>query len=53
MPTAETYRLKAAKARRLADGLPTADPTSRALLDLALEYDAKAVEADLAESRGC
>ena len=49
MPTAETYRLKAAAARRLADGLPAADPTSRALIELALEFDAKAIEAEVAE----
>ena len=49
MPTAETYRLKAATARRLADGLPAADPTSRALIELALEFDAKAIEAEVAE----
>jgi hypothetical protein len=53
MPTAETYRLKAVKARRLADGLPAAEPTGRALLELALEYDARAIEAELAERRGC
>jgi hypothetical protein len=49
MPTAETYRLKAVKARRLADGLPAADQTSRALLELALEFDAKAIAAEQAE----
>jgi hypothetical protein len=50
MPTAEIYRLKAAMARRLADGLPAADPTGMALLDLALKYDAKALAAERAEA---
>jgi hypothetical protein len=49
---AETYRNKAATARRLADLLPSSDPTGRALLELALEYDAAAIEAEKAE-RGC
>jgi hypothetical protein len=52
--TAETYRNKAAMARRLADGLPAADPTGRLLQELALEYDAAAVEAEMTErGRGC
>jgi hypothetical protein len=49
---AEIYRNKAAMARRLADGLPAADPTGRALEELALEYDAAAIEAEKAE-RAC
>jgi len=53
MHTAADYRARAAKARRLADGLRAADPTSVALLELALECDAKAIEAELAERGGC
>jgi hypothetical protein len=49
MHTAADYRARAARARRLADGLPAADQTGRALLELALEYDAKAIEAEVAE----
>jgi hypothetical protein len=52
-PTAADYRARAARARRLADGLPDGDPTRAALLELALEYDAKAVEAELAERGAC
>jgi hypothetical protein len=46
---AETYRNKAARARRLADLLPSADPTGIALLELAAAYDAAAIEAENAE----
>jgi hypothetical protein len=49
---AADYRARAAKARRLADSLPGADPTGRALLELALEFDAKAIEAEQAEGGG-
>ena len=44
---AEYFRAKAAQARRLASHLPPADPTGRALLELAAQYDAAALEADL------
>jgi hypothetical protein len=47
--TAEYLRAKAAKARRLASALPAEDPTGLALLDLAAQYDAAALEADLIE----
>jgi hypothetical protein len=49
---AADYRARAARARRLADGLPAADPTRAALLELALEFDAKAVQAEKAERPG-
>jgi hypothetical protein len=47
--TAEHHRARAAKARRLADALPAADPTRRALLELAEAFDTMARAAELAE----
>jgi hypothetical protein len=50
LPTAADYRAQAARCRRLADGFWRADdPTVRLLLEMALELDAKALEADKAE----
>jgi hypothetical protein len=50
--TAEYFRTRAALARRFADILPDTDQTGRALQELALEHDAKALQADAADSRG-
>jgi hypothetical protein len=47
--SAETYRNKAARARRLAESLPAGDVTGRALRELAAAYDAAALEAERAE----
>jgi hypothetical protein len=55
MPTAADYRTQAARCRRLADGFWRADdPTVRLLLEMALEFDAKALAAEKAErGRAC
>jgi hypothetical protein len=48
--TAADYRAEAARCRRLANGFWRAnDPTARLLSEMALEFDAKALEAELAE----
>jgi hypothetical protein len=50
MPTASDYRTQAARCRRLANGFWRADdPTVRLLLEMALEFDAKALAAEKAE----
>jgi hypothetical protein len=50
LPTAaEHYRSKAAQCRRLAGALPDADPIGQALLALARELDAMAVQTEKAE----
>jgi hypothetical protein len=55
MPTAADYRAQAARCRRLANEFwrPN-DPMARLLLDMALEFDARALEAEKAErGRAC
>jgi hypothetical protein len=54
MPTAADYHTQAARCRRLANGFWRADdPTVRLLLELALEFDVKALAAEMAERGRC
>ena len=55
MPTVADYRAQAARCRRLANGFWRADdPTVRLRLEMALEFDAKALAAEKAErGRAC
>jgi hypothetical protein len=50
MPTVADYRAQAARCRRLANGFwrPN-DPMARLLLEMALEFDAKALAAEKSE----
>jgi hypothetical protein len=50
MPTAADYRAEAVRCRRLARGFWRADdPTARLLLEMAADFDAKALEAEAGE----